>query len=339
MKLDTVAFIASPSAARDSAAQACDLGFDGWLTAEAGYDPFVACATAADAAGDDLEVGTAIAVAFGRTPMTVAYAANDLQGLTEGRFLLGLGSQIKPHIERRYSMPWSDPVARMREFIAALRAIWHAWEHDEELDFRGDFYEHTLMTPFFVGANHGYGPPPIALAGVGPRMTKLCGEAADLFLAHSFTTADYLRDVSLPRLREGAAEVGRDPDEIGVALTSFVVTGRTEEERASVEAAVKAQIGFYGSTPAYRPVLDHHGWGDLQTELNHLSKQGRWTEMGALIPDEVLDALCLVVDEPDDVGPAFLDRFDGLVTRAGIYPTWSPDPQAIRALKAALTDR
>ncbi len=339
MKLDTVAFIPSPAAARDSAARACDLGFDGWLTAEAGFDPFVACATAADAARGDFEIGTHITVAFGRTPMTVAYAANDLQGLTGGRFLLGLGSQIKPHIERRYSMPWSMPIARMREFIAAVRAIWHAWEHEETLDFRGDFYEHTLMTPFFVGANHGFGPPPIALAGVGPHMTRLSGETADLFLAHSFTTADYLRDVSLPRLREGATHVGREPSEIGVALTSFVITGRTDQERAGVEAAVKAQIGFYGSTPAYRPVLEHHGWGELQSELNHLSKQGRWQEMGEIIPPEVLDALCLIVDDPDDVGPAFLARFDGLVTRAGIYPTWTPDVEAVHALKAALTDR
>jgi probable F420-dependent oxidoreductase len=338
VKLDSVAFIPNPVAARDNAAQARDLGFDGWFTAEVGYDPFVACAVAADAAGGDLDIGTAIAVAFGRTPMTVAYSANDLQGLTGGRFILGLGSQIKPHIERRYAMPWSKPAARMREFIAALRAIWHSWETGDKLDFRGDFYEHTLMTPFFAGTNHGFGPPPIAMAAVGPLMTKVAGEAADLFLAHSFTTADYLRDESLPKLREGAEAVGRDPSEIGVAMTSFVVTGRTEEERAGVEALVKGQIGFYGSTPAYRPVLEHHGWGDLQTELNTLSKQGKWLEMGEIIPDEVVDAFALVVDDPDQVGQAFLDRFGGMATRAGVYPTWTPDAQAIEALKAALAD-
>jgi probable F420-dependent oxidoreductase len=172
VKLDSVAFIPDPVAARDNASEARARGFDGWFTAEVGYDPFVACAVAADAAGGDLDIGTAIAVAFGRTPMTVSYAGNDLQGLTGGRFILGLGSQIKPHIERRYSMPWSKPAARMREFIAALRAIWHAWEHEEKLDFRGDFYEHTLMTPFFAGTNHGFGPPDIAMAAVGPLMTQ-----------------------------------------------------------------------------------------------------------------------------------------------------------------------
>lgn len=336
MKLDSVAFIPNPVAARDNAAEARARGFDGWFTAEVGYDPFVACAVAADAAGGDLDIGTAIAVAFGRTPMTVAYAANDLQGLTGGRFILGLGSQIKPHIERRYSMPWSQPAARMREFIAALRAIWHAWEHEEKLDFRGDFYEHTLMTPFFAGTNHGFGPPDIAMAAVGPLMTQVCGESADLFLAHSFTTADYLRDESLPRLRAGAEKVGRDPSEIGVAMTAFVVTGRTEEERAGVEALVKSQIGFYGSTPAYRPVLEHHGWGDLQTELNQMSKQGRWAEMGEVIDDDVLEAFALVVDDPDTVGQAYLDRFGDMATRAGVYPTWQPDAQAVEAMKATL---
>ena len=337
MKLDSVAFIPDPVAARDNAAEARARGFDGWFTAEVGYDPFVACAVAADAAGGDLDVGTAIAVAFGRTPMTVAYSANDLQGLTGGRFVLGLGSQIKPHIERRYSMPWSKPAARMREFVAALRAIWHAWEHEEKLDFRGDFYEHTLMTPFFAGTDHGFGPPPVAMAAVGPLMTQVCGEVADLFLAHSFTTAEYLRDESLPRLREGAEKAGRDASEIGVAMTAFVVTGRTEEERAGVKAMVKSQIGFYGSTPAYRPVLEHHGWGDLQTELNRMSKEGRWAEMGQLVDDEVLDAFALVVDDPDRVAQAYLERFGDLATRAGVYPTWQPDAQAVAAMREALS--
>ena len=338
MKLDSVAFIPNPVAARDDAARSAQRGFDGWFTAEVGYDPFVACAVAADAVGGRMDIGTAIAVAFARTPMSVAYSANDLQGLTGGRFVLGLGSQIKPHIERRYSMPWSKPAARMREFIAALRAIWHAWEHEEKLDFRGDFYEHTLMTPFFSGTDHGFGPPAIAMAAVGPLMTQVCGESADLFLAHSFTTASYLREESLPKLREGADRAGRDPSEIGVAMTSFVITGRTDEERAGTEALVRSQIGFYGSTPAYRPVLEHHGWGDLQEELNRMSKQGQWAEMGAIIPDEVVEEFALVVDDPDRVGEAYLERFGDVATRAGVYPTWQPDAQAVDAMKAALAE-
>lgn len=338
MKFDAVAFIPNPVAARDHAAESRRRGHDGWFTAEVGYDPFIACAVAADVAGGDLDIGTAIAVAFGRTPMTVAYSANDLQGLTGGRFILGLGSQIKPHIERRYSMPWSRPAARMGEFIAALKAIWGAWETGDRLDFRGEFYEHTLMTPFFAGTNHGFGPPALALAAVGPLMTQVCGETCDLYLAHSFTTVDYLRDESLPHLHRGAEQAGRDPSDIGVALTSFVVTGRTEEERAAVETLVKGQIGFYGSTPAYRPVLEHHGWGDLQTELNTLSKQGRWDAMPALIDDEVLRAFALVVDDPDQVGQAYLDRFGGLVTRAGVYPVWTPDEQAVEAMRAVFAE-
>jgi probable F420-dependent oxidoreductase len=337
VKLDSVAFIPNPVAARDDATEARARGFDGWFTAEVGYDPFVACAVAADAVEGQLDIGTAIAVAFARTPMTVAYSANDLQGLTGGRFVLGLGSQIKPHIERRYGMPWSKPAARMREFIAALHAIWHAWEHEEKLDFRGDFYEHTLMTPFFSGTNHGFGPPRVAMAAVGPLMTQVCGEAADIFLAHSFTTAEYLRDESMPKLHAGAEKAGRDPSEVEVAMTAFVVTGRTEEERAGVDALVRSQIGFYGSTPAYRPVLEHHGWGDLQTELNRLSKEGRWAEMGEAIDDEVLDAFALVVDDPDQVGQAYLDRFGDLATRAGVYPTWQPDARAVEAMKATLS--
>ena len=336
MKFDTVAFIPNPVAAREDARNAVRREMDGWFTAEVGYDPFVACAVAAAEAEGRMDVGTAIAVAFARNPMDVAYSANDLQGLTGGRFILGLGSQIKPHIERRYSMEWSKPAARMREFVRAVRAIWHTWETGERLAFEGEFYTHTLMTPFFSGTDHGFGPPKIAIAAVGPLMTQVTGEVADLFLAHSFSTADYLREVSLPKLQEGAEKADRDPAEVEVAFTSFVISGRTPDERAAVEQLVRAQIGFYGSTPAYRPVLEHHGWGELQTELNALSKQGEWQKMGEIIPDEVVHEFALVVEDPDQVGAAYLDRFGDLAHRAGIYPTWQPDDEAVTAIRASL---
>lgn len=335
MKYDSVAFIPNPAEAGPSAKAAQAAGADSWFTAEVGYDPFVACAAAA-AAAPGLEIGTAIAVAFARTPMTVAYSANDLQGLTGGKFVLGLGTQIKPHIERRYGMEWSKPAARMEEFIAALHAIWTAWREGTRLDFRGDFYEHTLMTPMFAGTDHGFGPPKIAMAAVGPLMTKVTGRAADLFLAHAFTTETFLRETSLPALYAGIEEAGRSRDDVGINVTSFVITGRTDEERAATEAMVRNQLAFYGSTPAYRPVLEAHGWGDLQAELNTMSKQGKWVEMGEILPEEMLEAFALVVDDPDDVGAAYMERFGDVATRAGLYPTWQPDAQATAAFKDAI---
>lgn len=333
MKLDATALTPDPATAAREAVAARDAGFDAWLTAETGHDPFIVAALAA-AATEGFEIGTAIAVAFARNPMDVAYSANDLQLLTGGNFVLGLGSQIKPHIEKRFSMPWSRPAARMREFVQALRAIWASWLDGERLDFDGDFYTHRIMTPFFAGTEHDLGPPQVALAAVGPGMTRVAGEVADVLLVHAFTTAAYLEQVSLPALAEGARAAGRDRDALQVALGPFVVTGRSDEERARVDRAVRAQVAFYGSTPAYRRVLELHGWGELQSELNTLSKQGAWDEMTARIDDDVLDAFALVVDDPDDVGPAFTARFGASVDRLSLYPTWQPDAQALAALRA-----
>ena len=261
--------------------------------AETAHDPFLPIAIGA-AATETLEFGTGIAVAFARNPMNLAVLANDLQLLSKGRFMLGLGSQIKPHITKRFSMPWSHPAPRMRELILAMRAIWATWETGEKLDFRGEFYTHTLMTPFFDPGKNPYGNPKILLAAVGELMTEVAGEVGDGLLVHGFSTERYLREVSLPALERGAAKAGKTRADLTVSYPGFVVTGANDEDVAAATKAVREQIAFYGSTPAYRPVLELHGWGDLQTELNTLSKRGEWVKMGELIDDDVLDAFAVV---------------------------------------------
>jgi probable F420-dependent oxidoreductase len=308
-----------PTTARDLEAR----GYAGVWASEADHDPFLPLLSAGQAT-TRLQVGTAIAVAFARSPMTLAMTAHDLQRYTRGRFVLGLGSQVKPHVERRFSMPWSPPVERMREYVAALRAIWAAWQDGTRLRFEGEHYRHTLMTPMFSPPAHEWGAPPVHLAAVGPGMTRLAGEVADGLLAHGFTTARYLRERTLPALEEGLAAAGRTRDQVSISLPGFVVTGRTDEERAAAAAAVKATIAFYGSTPAYRPVLELHGWSDLADELHALSvgrREDKWTAMRDLIDDEVLGTFA-VVGEPEELGPRVRERFEGLVDRFSVYASY-----------------
>jgi probable F420-dependent oxidoreductase len=299
-------------------------GYDGLWTAETSHDPFFPLLLASQRT-ERVELGTGIAVAFARSPMTLAQQAYDLQAASEGRFILGLGSQIKPHITKRFSMPWSSPAARMRELILAIRAIWACWDGDGKLDFQGDFYTHTLMTPFFNPGPNPHGHAKIFLAGVGERMTEVAGEVADGFLCHGFTTERYLREVTLPALERGAAKAGRAVDDIQISGPAFVVTGTDDEQMAASTKGVKAQIAFYGSTPAYRPVLELHGWGDLQDELNRMSKEGRWAEMGELIDDEVLDAFA-VVGEPERIGPGLSERYGDVIDRISFYAPYQSDP-------------
>jgi probable F420-dependent oxidoreductase len=248
--------------------------------------------------------------------------ANDLQTFSKGRLLLGLGSQIKPHIEKRYSMPWGHPAPRMREFVLAMRAIWESWHNGTKLDFRGDFYSHTLMTPFFNPGPNPFGTPKVFVAAVGELMTEVCGEVADGMLVHGFTTERYLREVTLPALDRGLAKAGRSRDDFQLSYPGFVVTGTTEEETTAAAQGVRQQIAFYGSTPAYRGVLELHGWGDLQPELNSLSKQGKWVEMGGLITDDIVQAFA-VVGPPEDIPKLVLDRFGDAVDRFSFYTPYS----------------
>ncbi|TDC72026.1 TIGR03617 family F420-dependent LLM class oxidoreductase [Actinomadura sp. GC306] len=300
-------------------------GYAGVWVAEAGSDPFLASLQAITATGS-VTVGTSVAIAFARNPMTLATVGNDLARASGGRFVLGLGSQVKAHIERRYSMPWSRPAARMRELVLAMRAIWASWQDGAKLDFQGDFYTHTLMTPFFAQQPHPHGPPPVYLAGVGELMTRVAGEVGDGFFVHPFTTGRYLREVTLPALRRGREKAGRDGlDGFTVAGSQMVVTGDTEEEIAKATRGIKRQIAFYASTPAYRPVLDLHGLGDLQPELTALSKQGRWREMTDMITDDVLGEFA-VTGAPDEIAPALQARVGDVYDRVTLYTPYRVDP-------------
>jgi probable F420-dependent oxidoreductase len=291
------------------------LGYDGLWVAEVANDPFLPLALAA-AGTQRVTLGTSIAVAFARNPMTVAMAAGDLHRLAGGRFVLGLGSQIKPHITKRFSMPWTRPAARMREFVLALRAIFAAWNDQERLRFEGEFYTHTLMTPFFAQAPNPHGAPPIFLAAVGPAMTRVAGEVADGLFIHPFTTRRYLEQVTVPGITAALADAGRRREDFTVSLPGLVVTGRDESEMAAARDAVRLQLAFYASTPSYRPVLEAHGWEDAQDELNTLSKQGEWGQMAAVIDDEMLATLA-VVAEPQDLAAAIAQRYGDIVDRFG----------------------
>ena len=298
------------------AAAAEQSGFQGLWVAETDHDPFVPLTLAAEHTAK-LDLGTSIAVAFARNPMTLATVANDLQLLSAGRFKLGLGSQIKPHIERRFSMPWSAPAARMREMVLAIRAIWAAWETSERLNFRGEFYTHTLMTPFFDPGPNPFGNPQIFIAAVGERMTEVAGEVGDGLFVHGFSTVRYLSEVTIPALLRGVDAAGRSRQDVQVSYPGFVVTGDDDQAFAASARRVRQQIAFYGSTPAYRPVLDLEGWGELADELHRLSTtpdSDRWDRMADLIDDDVL-ARFAVVAPVDQVAARVHERFDTLVDR------------------------
>lgn len=288
-------------------------GYDGCWTGEINHDPFLPLLLAAEHTSH-LELGTSIAVAFARNPMIVANLGWDLQSYSRGRFILGLGTQVKAHIEKRFSMPWSHPVRRMREFVLALHAIWSAWRDGTELRFEGEFYTHKLMTPMFTPEPQPSPAPKVFLAAVGEAMTEMCGEVADGLLAHAFTTTRYLHEVTLPALQRGMRQSGRDRSGFEVSCPVFIVTGDDDAEMAAGAAGVRKQIAFYGSTPAYRGVLELHGWGDVATELHRLSRQGEWDVMGALIDDEMLEAFA-VVAPVDTLAAALKSRCDGVIDR------------------------
>ena len=326
--LDTVA---------DQAAALEKRGYDGVMSAETSHDPFMPLLLASQST-ERVDLMTAIAVAFARNPMTLAQTAWDLQAASGGRFILGLGSQIKPHITRRFSMPWSHPAPRMREMIQAIRAIWACWNDGTKLDFRGDFYQHTLMTPFFNPGPNPHGDARIFLAGVGELMTEVAGEVADGFICHGFTTRRYLDEVTIPHLQRGREKAGATLEGFEVTGPMFVVTGRDEAEMARAATGVRQQIAFYGSTPAYRKVLELHGWGDVQDELNRMSKDGRWQEMGDLVTEEMLHEFA-VVAPIDEVAGALTARWGDVLARLSFYAPYDLDAgqwdQIVAELKAA----
>lgn len=305
-------------------------GYDCCWTAEINHDPFLPLVLAAEHTLT-IALGTSIAVAFARNPMTVANVGWDLQAYSHGRFILGLGSQIKPHIEKRFSMPWSHPVPRMHEFILALREIWTCWHDGTKLSFEGDFYTHKIMTPMFTPEPQPFGFPKVFVAAVGEAMTEMCGEVADGMLAHAFTTTRYFQEVTTPALMRGMERAGRHRGEFELSAPIFVVTGSDDAELAAGAVATRKQIAFYGSTPAYRKVLELHGWGDLHTELHRLSLQGEWDVMGSLIDDEILDAFA-VVAPLHEVAARIRARCDGLIDRVLVGFPSSVDEVTVTAV-------
>jgi probable F420-dependent oxidoreductase len=316
MQIDAPLLATDLAAVPDAVRRLEALGYDGTFTFEGPHDAFFPLVLAAEHSRR-LTLATAIAVAFPRSPTHLAHMAHDLQLASQGRFVLGLGTQIRTHVEKRYGATWSRPVARMREMVAAVRAVWRCWNEGERLDFRGDFYRLTLMTPMFSPQRSPWGPPPVFLAGVGAAMTRMVGEVADGLFVHPLNSPEFLRAVTLPALEQGLAKSGRRRAALAINCQTLVVTGFTEEEFREAEQATRLQLAFYGSTPQYRCVLDAHGWGAAQEELRALSKAGRWLEMGALIDDRMLDAFT-VRCEPRALPARLAARLGGLVERASL---------------------
>ena len=284
------------------------------MTAEVDSDPFLPLVLAAEHT-QRIELMTSIAVAFARNPMTVAQIGNDLQAYLEGALHPGprLPDQAAHHEALRHALV-AIPRRACGSSCSRCGRSGDCWYKDEKLEFRGDHYTHTLMTPMFTPKNNPYGPPRVVLAAVGPKMTEVVGEVADGMLVHAFTTARYLREVTHPALLRGLARSARARTDVEVCYPAFIVTGRDEQEWEAMRIATARQIGFYGSTPAYRGVLEVHGWGDLQGELNRLSKRGEWQAMGEQISDDVLEEFAIVA-EPAKVASALKARFGGLVDR------------------------
>ncbi len=276
-----------------------------------------------------------MAIAFPRNPVQLAHQAYDLQLLTQGRFSLGLGSQIRAQVEKRYGSSFDRPIARMREMVGALRAIFATWETGERLDFRGEFWSHTLMPPMFNPGPNPYGPPPIALGGLGPQMVRLASEVADGLLVMPFNTATHFASHTLPAIYEGLARGGRDRSSLIVSGEVIVCCGRTEDEMETARAAGRWLLSFYASTPAYRPVLESEGWEDLQPELNELSKSGRWEEMPGLIDDGMLAALA-AVGSPKEVAVDIANRFVEHVDRTSFYTPYLISEETLGELVAEL---
>jgi len=323
MKVDGSLLVDDPADAGPAARRLEAAGYDGGFSFEGRHDPFLPLAVAAQQT-ETLELMPAIAIAFARNPMLLANLGYDMQLLSKGRFILGLGTQIRPHIQKRFSMEWSRPAARMRELVSAIRAIWDCWQNGAPLDFRGEFYTHTLMTPVFNPGPNPFGLPRIFCAGVGPRMTEVVGEVADGFFVHPFHTREFLREVSLPSLERGLARAGRPRERFEISCQVILATGTGEEEIAAARNGARAQISFYGSTPAYRPVLEHCGLGELQTELNRLSKTGRWLEMAGLIDDDLLDRIA-VTGPRSELGGKLRSRFGGLADRVSLIAPFAPN--------------
>lgn len=293
------------------------IGFDGLWTTETQHDPFLPLALIAEHS-QRLYFGSAVAIGFARSPTTLAHTAWDLAQASSGRFILGVGTQVKGHIERRFGMPWpSSPVGKLREFIHAMRSIWSAWQEREPLDVQGEYYNLSLMTPFFSPGAIDHPSIPIYLAGVNVGMARLAGEIAQGFHVHPYHSPRYLREVLLPALAHGAAHGGRDPQDIRLSITALAASDEQEQ------FFIRSQIAFYASTPSYRPVMELHGWGEVADRLRTLSREGAWTEMTALVGDDMLRSFA-VIAAPEEIGQALKARYDGLADHLALYAPFLP---------------
>jgi probable F420-dependent oxidoreductase len=305
------------------------IGYNTGFSFEAKHDPFLPLALASQTTSA-LRLGTAVAIGFARNPMVIANIGHDLQQMSGGRFVLGLGSQVRPHIQNRFSETWSRPAARMRELVLAVRAIWDCWDHGTKLQFDGEFYRHTLMTPAFDPGPNPYGAPPVFIGGFGPRMIEVAGEVADGLIVHPFNSRRSIEELVLPALATGRAAAARpersgEGGEFEVVWVMTVVTWSTDEEHDIAIRSVKDQLAFYGSTPAYAPVLALHGYGDLHSDLNRMSKEGRWPEMSALIPDDFVDSIA-VVGPRRDIASNIAARIRGITDSVSLVNNRNPDP-------------
>lgn len=313
------------------------LGVDGVFTFEGSHDVFFPLVTAASVRGLDLM--TNVAIAFPRSPLLLAHAAWDLHELSGGRFRLGLGSQVRAHIENRYGASWSRPAARMRELVLAIKAIFAAWEGEAPLRFKGEFFNHTLMTPTFNPGPHPYGPPPVLVGALGPRMTEITAEVADGLLAMPFNSERHFADRTLPAIHRGLAAGGRRLEDFEIVLEVIVATGRGAEEQAAARDGVRSLLAFYGSTPAYRPVLEVEGWGDLQPELNAMSKRGEWAGMAGLI-DDTMVATIGVSGTPEECAAEIVRRYGDVASRVCCYfPGYDILDERVGELVTALHER
>ena len=327
------ALMANPAQVGAAATELEAAGFDGAYAFEGPHDPFMVLAAAA-ATTQRVELMTSIAVAFARNPMNIAYLANDLQLISGGRFILGLGTQVKAHIERRFNMPWSKPAARMREMVLALKEIWRVWETGDRLNFEGEFYRHTLMAPTFSPGPNPHGTPPIYIAGVGPLMTRTAAEVAEGLFVHPFGSARSMAELTMPAVNAGLEAGARSRKELTIAVQVITATGTTEEELEAAIFSARNQIGFYASTPAYLPVLEVHGWEGLQVEAQKLVKAGDWNGLASLVDDEVLNTFA-VVGEPGQVAAGIRERLGDSADRVSPI-AYSTSPEPLRVLLNAM---
>lgn len=327
MKVETGIPTNDLRAAGEAARRMEQLGYDGIVTPEIKNDPFLPLAAAAITT-DRVTLGTSVAIAFPRSPMITALMSWDIQRASGGRFILGLGSQVKGHVQRRYSAFWSGHAQpQMKEYVQAVKAIWHTWETGEKLDVRGEYYTHTLMTPEFNPGPVPGGAPKVMISAVGPAMARLAGEVCDGVRMHGFCTAKYIQDVIWPELRRGAERAGRDPNTLDVSGGGFIVTGATQAEVEKNLEEARTRVSFYGSTRTYHGVFHAHGWTDIGPRLHEMSLKGQWDTMPAAVPDDVLEQF-VIAGTYDEIVQKIKDRFDGICTRVGFsIPIRTPEDE------------